>query len=506
MSVQQVSELQMNNISIAFPGVQALKEVNFHTVAGRSHALIGANGAGKSTLMKVLSGAYEHYTGQILIDGKEVHIRSPRDAKELGIQIVYQEVDTALIPNLTVGENMMLDTMVHDMKKKQFISWRKLHREAQDVLNRIHVQVSSKQLVQELTLAQKQMVLIARAISRACQFLILDEPTAPLSHAETEELFRIVRMLKQDQVGVIFISHRLPELFQICDDITIMRDGELIVRKEIAEMTQSEVVDQMLGRSLGEQFPKTQVEMGSTLLELKKFTDNEILKPVDLYVRKGEIVGIAGLVGAGKTELCKALFGASATTAGVVLVNGKKLRIRSPHDAVKQGIALVPEERRKEGIWVSETVAVNLSAASLGQYTRMRTWLRSKQERAAARKMIQDLGIKTPHEEVRVQNLSGGNQQKIAIGKWLIADADVYIFDEPTKGVDIGAKKDIFEFIFQLAQRGKCILYATCEMSEIIGITDRTYVLYDGKVAKELITSQTNEEELLFYSTGGIEA
>ena len=386
MSAQQVIELQMNNISIAFPGVQALKEVNFHTVTGRSHALIGANGAGKSTLMKVLSGAYVHYTGQILMDGTEVHIRSPKDAKELGIQIVYQEVDTALIPNLTVGENMMLDTMVHDMKGKQFMSWRKLHREAQEVLNRIHVQVSSKQLVQELTLAQKQMVLIARAISRACKFLILDEPTAPLSHAETEELFRIVRMLKQEQVGIIFISHRLPELFQICDDITIMRDGEFIMREQIASMTQSEVVDQMLGRSLGEQYPKTQVELGPIQLELKQFTDREKIEPIDLYARKGEIVGIAGLVGAGKTELCKALFGASVMTAGEVLLNGKRLSIHSPHEAVKLGFALVPEERRKEGIWISESVTINLSAASLGQFTRMRTWLRSKRERASARR------------------------------------------------------------------------------------------------------------------------
>ncbi|MEC0370507.1 sugar ABC transporter ATP-binding protein [Paenibacillus chibensis] len=498
--------LQMKEISIEFPGVKALHQVDFQMTMGTSHALIGANGAGKSTLMKVLSGAYGHYTGSIHIDGEPVQIRNPKDAKDLGIQIVYQEVDTALVPYLTVGENIMLDHTVNDMGKKQIISWKAIHQRSKEILDKMNVNVSSKKLVSELTLAEKQMVLIARAISKTCRFLILDEPTAPLSHAETEELFRIVRNLKLENVGVIFISHRLPELFEICDEITVMRDGEFVVRKSIEDMSQNQVVEYMLGRKLGDQFPTMDIVKGETIFETRGFSDGEKIHDIDMHVKKGEIVGIAGLVGAGKTELCKALFGIGNGHSGEVVLHGKKLRLKSPHAAVKEGIALVPEERRKEGIWVGESVATNLSAVNLKRFSRMNLFLNFRKEREAARDIIQTLDIKTPGEQAKVQNLSGGNQQKVAIGKWLITDAEVYIFDEPTKGVDVGAKKDIFELILQLAQRGKCVIYASCEMSEMMGITDRMYVLYDGRIAKELQTSHTNEEEILFYSTGGNEA
>lgn len=506
MKQSEQIELEMNNISIAFPGVQALAGVDFRTATGSSHALIGANGAGKSTLMKVLSGAYGHYTGSIRIGGREVNIRSPKDAKDLGIQIVYQEVDTALIPYLTVGENIMLDDMVAGMGKKQLVRWRELHRRAQDILNKINVRVSSKTTVSELSLAEKQMVLIARAISKSCRFLILDEPTAPLSRSETDQLFRIVRELKRDHVGVIFISHRLPELYEICDEITVMRDGKFVVKANMAEIAQHEVVEHMLGRKLEQQFPKEERVIGEIGFEARRFSDPGKIDHIDFYVRKGEIVGLAGLVGAGKTELCKALFGASESASGERLLHGAGIRVRTPYDAVKQGIALVPEERRKEGVLVGESVVANLTAASLAKFCTWGQFVSGKRERTAAAQIIGDLGIKTPDEQTVVRNLSGGNQQKVAIGKWLIADAEVYIFDEPTKGVDVGAKKDIFTLIAELAKRGKCVIYATCELSELMGITDRTYVLYDGKIVKELETKNTNEEELLFYSTGGIPA
>lgn len=500
---QQAVRLDMAQISIEFPGVKALDNVDFTTETGTSHALIGANGAGKSTLMKVLSGAYNHYTGDIFIGGQAVQIRSPKDAKDLGIQIVYQEVDTALIPYLTVGENIMLDDTVNDMGKKQWINWKRIHSGAKATLERMNVKVPTKKLVSELTLAEKQMVLIARAITKECRFLILDEPTAPLSHAETEELFRIVRDLKQNNVGVIFISHRLPELFDICDDITVMRDGQFVVKKRIAETNPNEIVERMLGKKMDDQFPKLPIEIGDTNFEVKGLTDGDKLKNIDFYVRKGEIIGLAGLVGAGKTELCKALFGASRIVAGERVLQKRKLSIRNCSEAVKQGIALVPEERRKEGILVLESVVNNLSVANLAKFCAYKTFLQFGKEKKEAQRLIQDLGIKTPNELAKVKNLSGGNQQKVAIGKWLSTEAEVYIFDEPTKGVDVGAKKDIFKLISQLAQQGKSIIYASCELSEIIGITDRVYVLYDGEIVKELQTSVTNEEELLFYSTGG---
>lgn len=495
--------LEMKNISIEFPGVKALNEVNFATQTGKSHALIGANGAGKSTLMKVLSGAYNHYTGEIYLDGKKVDIRSPKEAQDHGIQIVYQEVDTALVPYLTVGENIMLNETVNDMGKTQFINWKNIHIRSTAILENMNVNVSSKKLVSELTLAEKQMVLIARAVSKQCKFLVLDEPTAPLSHSETKELFRIVRDLVKKDVGIIFISHRLPELFEICDDITIMKNGEFVCKEKIAETSQNEVVERMLGKKLEEQFPKYDVEIGDTVLQVKGLHDIGLIKNFNMHVNEGEIVGIAGLVGAGKTEFCKALFGAAKVTSGELLIRGKKVKIKNPNDAVRQGIALVPEERRKEGILVQESVATNLTASSLSKFSKILSFVDIKAERKISKELISSLGIKTPSEESKVQNLSGGNQQKVAIGKWLIADAEVYIFDEPTKGVDVGAKKDIFELISGLAKRGKSIIYASCELSEILGITDRVYVVYDGEVAKELETKSTNEEELLFYSTGG---
>lgn len=495
--------LEMKSISIEFPGVKALKDVSFFTETGTTHGLIGANGAGKSTLMKVLSGAYNHYTGEIFLGGEKVHIRSPKDAQSYGVQIVYQEVDTALIPYLSVGENIMLNETVNHMKGKQLIDWKRIHSRAAEILMDMNVRISTKKLVSELSLAEKQMVLIARAISQECKFLILDEPTAPLSHTETEELFRIINDLKRKDVGIIFISHRLPELMTICDDLTIMRNGEFVVREKISNLTQNQIVEYMLGKKMDEQFPKYKVEIGNIVLEVRGLQDTDKLNDINLSVKAGEVVGIAGLVGAGKTELSKALLGDSKISKGEIILNGKPIRIKAPHQAVKLGIALVPEERRKEGVLVEESIAVNMTASNLGKFTKRFSLLDFKKEENVTKQMIQELGIVTPSEQAKVKNLSGGNQQKVVIGKWLVTDSDVYMFDEPTKGVDVGAKRDIFQLIAKLAQQGKAILYFSSELSEIMGITDRVYVIYDGKIVKELITSETTEEELLYYSTGG---
>ncbi len=495
----------MKNISISFPGVNALINVDFHIAKGTIHALVGANGAGKSTLMKVMSGAYDHYTGTILLNGNEVSIRTPGDAKRLGIEIVYQEVDTALVPYLNVAENIMLDVLVNEMGNRQFVNWASIHKSAREVLKRLGINIDTHEVVQNLSLAQKQMVLIARALAGKCKYLILDEPTSPLSNTETQELFRIVKdMAHNHEVAVIFISHRLPEVFEICEEITIMRDGKVVTRQPISSLSVKQVVELMLGKKFDENFPKFEITPGDTLLEVTKLTEkNDAVKNIEMFVRSGEIVGISGLVGAGKTELCKTLFGALSKKSGSVSINKKELNIKSPYDAVCKGIALVPEERRKEGVLVMEPVYSNLSAANLKKFTNLLSFVSATAERTAARRMISDLGIKTPSEFQKVAYLSGGNQQKVAVGKWLIADADIYIFDEPTKGVDVGAKRDIFLLIGELAKRGKGIIYASCELSEIMGITDRTYVMYDGEIVKELKTADTTEEEILFFSTGG---
>lgn len=495
----------MKNISIEFPGVKALTNVDFKIESGNIHALIGANGAGKSTLMKVLGGVYDHYTGTILFDGKEIDIRTPRDAKKLGLGVVHQEVDTALIPYLSVAENIMLDVLANDMGRKQFINWKEIRKQARGFLKRVNLDIDVRTHVEDISLADKQRILVARALAGNSRFLVLDEPTAPLSQTETEELFALMRDLAENQnVGIVFISHRLPEIFEVCEDITILRDGEVVTKQKVASMTQKAVIENMLGRRFSETFPKTVVDIGETIFEVEHLSEAYgAVKDVSFSVGAGEIVGVTGLVGAGKTELCKTLFGALPIGAGKISLKGKQLKVRAPHEAVKQGLALVPEERRKEGILVDEPVYINTSASSLKNFSKMFGFIDSKSERNAAVKLIKDLRIRTPNEYQKLAFLSGGNQQKVAVGKWLISNAEIYIFDEPTKGVDVGAKHEIFELIGKLASEGKGIIYASSEIPEILGIADRTYVMYDQSIVKELKTNETSEEEILFYSAGG---
>ncbi len=497
--------LDMKGISIEFPGVKALDHVDFSVQSGEIHALVGANGAGKSTLMKILGGAYGHYVGEIFFDGKQVDIRNPQDAKELGIDVVYQEVDTALIPYLTVAENIMLDVMANEMKGKHFIRWGHIHRRASEVMKLVGIDLDTHKLVQDLSLAEKQMVLIARALATNTNFLVLDEPTAPLSQTETEELFRLMRDLAKNQnVGIVFISHRLPEIFEVCETITILRDGQVVAETTVDQLTQQKLVELMLGQRFEETYPKAHVPIGDVIFEVKNLNEEYgRVRDVSFTVRAGEIIGVTGLVGAGKTELCKTLFGAYPVKSGEILLHGEPLTIKSPHAAVKQHVALVPEERRKEGVLVDEPVFVNLTLPSLDRFTRGPAFVDTRAERATARQVIDDLGIRTPSENQKVAYLSGGNQQKVAVGKWLIADAEVYIFDEPTKGVDVGAKHDIFELIGELAKQGKGIIYASSEIPEILDISDRIYVMYDYTIVKEFKTSEATEEAILYYSAGG---
>jgi simple sugar transport system ATP-binding protein len=501
------STLEAKGISIEFPGVKALSDVNFNMESGKIYALIGANGAGKSTLMKVLSGVNSHYSGTIFIDGKEVEIRSPKAAKEAGIAIVYQEVDTALSPNLSVAENIMTNELVNNMGKKQFVDWNYIRKAAKEALVRLGVEnINIRKNVSGLSLAEKQMILLASASRERCKFLVLDEPTAPLSHTETENLFKVVRYLAKEQgVGVVFISHRLAELFEICEYITIMRDGRVVTSMDITpDLTISRIVEYMLGHKLDETYKKNAVPIGDTFLEVEGLSEAEgRVKNINLTVRKGEIIGVAGLVGAGKTELCKTIFGAYRIASGSVKLEGRDITAKSPTAAVKNALAFVPEERRKEGVIVTDPVYANITLSSLRKFLNKFKFVIKGRQCEAARKMIRDLGIKTPSEYQQVAFLSGGNQQKIVVGKWLVSDSRIYIFDEPTKGVDVGAKQDVFRLINELAAQGKGIIYASCEFSEIMAIADRAYVMFDGEIVKELKISDTNEKELLYYSTGG---
>nr|WP_239565163.1 sugar ABC transporter ATP-binding protein [Brevibacillus fulvus] len=490
----------MKGICKSFSGVPALQGVNFELKAGEVHALLGANGAGKSTLMKILTGAYTADEGEIWIDEQPVVIRTPQDAKKLGIQCVYQEVDTALIPYLSVAENILLDRQVQT-RAKSLVNWPRLYAESSEILQRFGFSIPVKKQVDECTLSEKQLILIARAAVQNAKFIIFDEPTAPLSTRETERLFQIIAQLKQAGVGIIYISHRLPEIFALCDRITIMRDGQKIVTTTTASTTIDEVISHMLGKTFAEEFPKVAVPLGEPVLEVTQAKSGKV-RGVDLSVRQGEIVAIVGLVGAGKTELARLLFGADRLEAGEIRLAGQNVRLRTPKDAVDAGIVLVPEERRKEGIFVEESVKNNLSVSALAALSAL-GFIRRGLEAAQAQTLVQKLGVKTANLGQLVGHLSGGNQQKVAIGKWLPTQARLFMFDEPTKGVDIGAKSDIYRLIGNLAQQQKGILYFTCEFQEALGIADRILVMYEGRIVKELLPEQATQELLMFYASGG---
>lgn len=496
--------LGTKNVSIEFPGVRALDNVDFEISTGEVRALVGANGAGKSTLMKVLAGANPTYTGECYLNGEHVDLRTPLGAKKAGIQIVYQEVDTALIPTLSVAENVMLNETVVE-SKGMFMNWGKLQREAQEVLHRLNIDINVKTLVQNLSLAEKQMVLIARAVQSECSFLLLDEPTAPLSDKETKNLFDLVRLLiETEDIAIVFITHRINETLEICDRYTVMRNGKIVDTTEITpETTTQEIVEKMLGRSFEESFPRVSHEIGQKVFEVKNLSGaNGKIKDVSLEAHAGEIVGIAGLVGAGKSELLKTIFGDYRITDGTMLLHNKEVEFRNPSQAVKNNIALVPEERRKEGVLVEDTVTSNLAISNMDKFSNFSFLNRSKMKENAV-KYVDELGIVTPSIMQLVRNLSGGNQQKVSIGKWLAADCDLYLFDEPTKGVDVGAKREIYHLINEIAKQGNAVVYASCENAELLSITDRIYVMYDGGIKAELQTDKTSDSEIMYYAVGG---
>jgi simple sugar transport system ATP-binding protein len=498
-----VCELNMRSISKSFAGVPALKKVDFNLKGGEIHALLGANGAGKSTLMKILSGAYETDEGTIESGDGTFSFRSPADSKKAGIHCVYQEVDTSLVSHLSVSENIFLDQLANS-KGSPWLKWGNLHDAAREVLERIGLTISPQALIRDLTLSEKQLVLIARLLAEEAKFVILDEPTAPLSLDEADKLFGIMRGLKDAGIGVIFISHRLPEVFRICDRITVMRDGERVLTERKEDIDSAGVVRAMLGKSFEEEFPKLTASIGEPILSVRGLEAGRRVRGVDLDVRRGEILAIVGLVGAGKTELSRVLFGADAAERGTVSVDGIPVKLGSPSDAVRAGIALIPEERRKEGILVRESVLHNLSLPILKAISRF-GFLSGKSEREFANGQISGLGIKTSSVAQIAAYLSGGNQQKVAIGKWLGTEAEVFLFDEPTKGVDVGAKSDIFRIIGNLAQKGKGILYLTCEFAEALGLADRILVMCDGIVVKSFNRGEATQEELLYYASAGRE-
>ncbi|MDF2702396.1 MAG: transporter related [Rubrobacteraceae bacterium] len=490
--------LEMRGITKRFPGVTALDGVDFELERGEVHVILGENGAGKSTLIKMLSGAYQPDEGEILFEGEPVRIHSAAVAQGLVISTIYQEFN--LVPQLTVAENVFLG---RQPRRLGIVDRRRMREQARRLLERIRVRVDPDAPVSALGVAQRQMVEIAKALSLEARVLIMDEPTASLSGQEVQRLFEIVRGLKQEEVGVIFISHHLEEVTEIGDRVTVLRDGRLVGQVP-ATTDHSELVRMMVGRSIEDQFPRRRPEIGDVLLKVRDLSREGVLEELSLRVRAGEVVGIAGIVGAGRTELARAIFGVDPVDSGEVWVEGRRMERFDPREAKHRGIGFATEDRQGQGIVPPLSVAENLALASLERYTRAGL-LNRREERSQAEKMIEDLNIRTPGPDQEVRYLSGGNQQKVVIGKWLLADSRVLIMDEPTRGIDVGAKVEIYELMNELTEQGAGILMISSDLPEVLGMSDRILVMAGGRITGELSGEEATQERVMTLATQGSE-
>lgn len=489
--------LQMSDIHKRFPGVYALKGINLSVRKGEIHGLLGENGAGKSTLMKVLGGVHKQDQGVVYIDGKDVGEINPKKATELGIAFVHQELN--LSEPLSVAENMYMGRLPYKNEKLGIVDKKKLHEDATKILEMLKINLKSTDLVATLPTAKKQMIEIAKAISQNAKIIILDEPTTSLADNDVNTLFRIMRDLKSKGVALIYISHRLKEIFEICDRATVMRDGQYIGECDAKKVSQKELIKMMVGRELKDLYPKQQIEIGEKILEVKNLSDNDgRVKNVSFHAKRGEILGISGLVGAGRTEVVRLLFGADKMASGEIFINGEKVNIKSPNDAISKGICLITEDRKKQGLCLPLSVADNINITNLEKEVLKHTELRK-----TAEDYRKSLNIKTSSIDTVVGTLSGGNQQKVVIAKWLNTDSEIFIFDEPTKGIDVGAKAEIYNMMNELAKQGKSIIIISSELPEVLGMSDRVYVMCEGKITGEVTGNDCNQEKIMELSTVG---
>lgn len=491
--------LEMRHISKQYPGVRALDDVSLLVGRAEIHALLGENGAGKSTLMKIVAGAQSKDHGDILIDGNVVIIDSPQKAMELGISIIYQEFN--LVPYLSAGENIFLGREPR-AKIPGFVDFKTLYTTSQRVIDKLGVKMDARAPVNTLSIAQQQMVEIAKATSKQAKIIVMDEPSATLTDHELKALFDLMRQLKSEGVSIVYISHRLEEVFEICDRATIMRDGKWVATKNVADLTREEIIRLMVGRELKDAIPKVAADAGDVALSVKHLNRAGVLHDICFQVMKGEVLGIAGLVGAGRTETARAIFGADPIDSGSLEVLGKPVTIRSPQDAIKNGIGLVTEDRKQQGLVLGMSVRENETLANLGALSTL-GFVRRREERAVAEKYKTDLAIKTPSIEQTVQNLSGGNQQKVVLAKWLFTGSKVLIFDEPTRGIDVGAKSEIYKLINELAAQGVAIIMISSELPEVLGMSDRILVMHEGTIAGELSRADATQEKIMHLATGG---
>lgn len=485
--------LEMRNVNKSFPGVRALKNVCFQVNKGEVHAIVGENGAGKSTLMKVLNGVYQAESGEIFIEGKQVQIHGIHEAQELGISLIFQENN--LLPNLSVAENFFLGAPVRT--KAGFIDWKTMQKKAAEIFQQLNYQIDPKELVVNLSAADKQMVEVARAISKNAKIIVMDEPTSSLTTVETEKLFTIIRDLKAKGTTIIFISHKMDEIFAIADRISIQRDGEMIHTAPVSELTRERIVELMVGRTIDAEFPQRKSEIGEVVLEARGVCRKNLIEDVSVTLHRGEILGFAGLVGAGRTEFAETIFGEGKLSGGEILLHGKKVSIRNTSQAIRASIGMLTEERKETGLALQSTVKANIVISKLEKICLGGVWLSKAQEKQTALKYVKDLNIKTPSINQTAYNLSGGNQQKIAIAKWLFSDADILIFDEPTRGIDVGAKYEIYHIMNDLVSMGKSIIFISSELPELMGMSDRIVVMHEGRKKGELLRDEFSAEGIM---------
>ncbi len=488
--------VSMEHISKSFPGVKALDDVRFDLRSGEVMALLGENGAGKSTLMKILSGVYTRDGGSMEIFGKEYGDLNPKLAQEVGVAIIHQELN--MCRHLSVAENMYLG---REKTRGVMLSNSEMEAEARAILDELNIGLEPQQVVGELPVSKQQMVEIAKALSTNARILIMDEPTSALTAKEIQDLFRIIKDLKAKGCGIVYISHRLEELQHIVDRVTIMRDGQYITSMNFRDVTMDEMIAHMVGREIKEKFPRVSCEKGKKVLEVKHLNAGPMVRDVSFDLYEGEIVGFAGLMGAGRTETTRAIFGVDPKTGGEIILDGREIKIHKPEDAIRAGIVLAPEDRKKDGLCTKLSIRHNIALPNLDLICNKLGVVSSAREKEMCSRVVKDLKVKTPNVEVSAGNLSGGNQQKIVVGKWLARDSRVVIFDEPTRGIDVAAKVEIYNLMNDLKKQGIAVMFVSSEMPEVMGIADRIIVMCDGRITGEISSEEATQNQILTYAT-----
>lgn len=488
--------VELENICKSFPGVKALDNVHFHLKAGEVMALLGENGAGKSTLMKVLSGVHNKDSGTMKIFGQEVDNMNPKRAQELGVAIIHQELN--MCQHLTVAENMFLG---RERRKGLKLSQKEMNAEAARVLKSLDIDLDPTTMVGSLQVSKQQMVEIAKALSTNARILIMDEPTSALTSKEIDELFRIIRRLRAEGKGIVYISHRLEELQHIVDRVTIMRDGHYITEGNFADMDMSYIIANMVGREIKEKFPRVHCEKGRKIFEVKHLNAGRMVRDVSFESYEGEILGFAGLMGAGRTETTRAIFGVDPKESGEIWLDGKEIKIKNPMDAIRQGVVLAPEDRKKDGLCTKLSIRSNIELPNLDIACNKLGVVNRKKVTEMVQTAKENFSIKMPNDEIDAGSLSGGNQQKVVVGKWLARESRVVIFDEPTRGIDVAAKVEIYNLMNDLKKQGISVIFVSSEMPEVLGIADRIIVMCDGRITGEMMVQDATQEKILELAT-----